>query len=106
MTWLVSLLVTGALVLLSACDWPWSSPSKPGSSAGPNPTSTPGPRRIRFLSDNSAAIGLELDGEAAAKFSPQTGTKVDVINGPATTSDRLAESELYLMAEAPDIDVF
>jgi trehalose/maltose transport system substrate-binding protein len=105
MTWLVTLLVTGALVLLPACDWPWS-PSTPGSVAGPNPTASPGPRRIHFLSDNSTAFGLQLDRAAAAEFSRQTGIEVDVIAGPATTSDRLAESELYLMAQAPDIDVF
>src|SRR5438093_1125891 len=106
--WLVYLLVVGALGLLPACDWPWSSPAT-GAVANPSPTSSlralasPGPLRIRFLADNEASIGLQLDREAAAEFSRQTGVEVDVIAGPATTTDRLAKSELYLMAESPEI---
>src|SRR5207237_7257403 len=101
--WLVSLLVMGAFALLSACDWPWSSQ---GGSSAPTPVSSPGPRRIRFLADTSTSIGLQLEREAATHFSRQTGIEVDIIAGAASTSGRLAQSELYLMAQSPDVDVY
>src|SRR5690242_16419482 len=98
---LVCLVVVGVPVLLAGCDWPWS-PSTPGARAGAVPAASPGPRRIRFLADSSTSIGLQMDRDAAAEFSRQTGIQVEVIPGPNTTTDRLAESELYLMSEAPD----
>src|SRR5207253_3809573 len=94
--WLVSLVVLGILALLPACDWPWTSP---GAGPAPTPTGSPGPRRIRYLSDSPTSIGLQLDRDAAAQFSRQTGIQVDVIPSAASTSGRLAASELYLMAE-------
>jgi trehalose/maltose transport system substrate-binding protein len=94
-----------ALGLLSACDWPWSS-SANSRVPTPNPASSPGPHRIRFLSDNSTSIGLQLDRDAAAQFTRSTGIEVEVITGAVSTGDRLAQSQLYLMAESPDVDVY
>jgi trehalose/maltose transport system substrate-binding protein len=94
-----------ALGLISGCDWPWSSPAG-GGAPGPNPVSSPGPRRIHFLADNATSIGIQLDKEAAAQFTRQTGIEVDVIPGAQSTSDRLAQSQLYLTAESPDVDVY
>ena len=103
---LISLLVIGSLVLglLSGCDWPWSSPAGSGV-PGPNAVfarASP----IRFLSDSPTSIGLQLDREAAAQFTRQTGIGVEVIPGASSTSDRLAKSELYLAARSPEVDVY
>jgi trehalose/maltose transport system substrate-binding protein len=100
----VAVLVVLSLVL-SACDLPGFGPPA-AATPPPRPNGTPGPVTLRFLADNTTALGLPLDQQAATEFTQQTGIRVEVIAGPPSTTARLAKTQLYLAAESPDVDVY
>jgi trehalose/maltose transport system substrate-binding protein len=61
---------------------------------------------IRFVGDSADVLGAQLDIAAAADFTRRTGIKVEVIPGPSSSTDRLAQYQQYLLSRSPQPDVY
>jgi len=97
-----------ASLLLAAC--PAAAPAEPaaapagGEAAAPAAAEAPTaePVTVRFV---GATTPRDHDTQSQAYCEEQTGVKIELINGPESATDRLAQYLQFFGAQSPDIDL-